>query len=350
MRHLNFSILQAKYSHMKVLRFLGILLLILIVGFLVLCLVSPSEVKVEKSTTIDAPKAVVWEQVVYFKNWDNWSPWKEMDTTIVTDISGTDGQEGAKYHYVGKRSGEGVSTNMGVTDGEMKYEMHFLKPIEGKADGWIRVAEEGGKTKATWYFHENLGFLMRGLFALMGGTKMLDQSFSRGLELLKNYSEAHKGDMTAASTQNFEIIETQFAAHNYAGIRKVVKWADMTKFFSDSYAAIGKAAGQRINGPASALYYKWDEPNQQADMMAAFPVSDNKPVEGATMAAIPATNAYMIKYVGGYTGSYNAHMALDKHMEANGKKMSLVIEEYIKGPNDEPDSNKYITNIYYLQQ
>lgn len=335
---------------MKVLRFLGILLLILVVGFLVMCMVSSPEVKVEKSIVIDAPKAVVWDQVVYFKNWDNWSAWKEMDTTIVSDISGTDGQAGAKYHYVGKNSGEGTSTNMGVTDGEMKYEMNFIKPFEAKADGWIRITEEGGKTKATWYFHENMGFFMRGGFALMGGKKMLDQAFGRGLELLKNYSEAHKGDMAAAGTANFDIMETQFAAHNYAGMRKVVKWADMAKFFSDSYGALGKAAGARINGPATGLYYKWDEPNMQADVMAAFPVSDNKPVDGATMAAVPASNAYMIKYVGGYTGSYNAHMALSKHMEANSKKMGLVVEEYIKGPNEEPDSNKYITNIYYLVQ
>lgn len=335
---------------MKVLRFLGILLLILVVGFLVLCMVSPADISTEQSIEINAPKAVVWDQVVHFKNWDNWSAWKEMDTTIVTDISGTDGQAGAKYHYVGKNSGEGTSTNMGVTDGEMKYEMDFVKPVAGKADGWIKVIEKGNATQVTWYFHEHMGFIMRGGFALMGGKKMLEKAFGRGLELLKNYSEAHKGDMAMSGAPSFDIMETQFAAHNYAGVRKVVKWADMTKFFTDAYGMLGKAAGQRINGPASGLYYNWDEPNMQADVMAAFPVSDNKPVEGATMVAIPASNAYMIKYVGGYHGSGMAHMALTKHIADQGKKQTLAVEEYIKGPGDEADSNKYITNIYYLVQ
>ena len=39
----------------KVLKFLGILILILVVGYLVLCIASPAEGKVEATTTIDAP-------------------------------------------------------------------------------------------------------------------------------------------------------------------------------------------------------------------------------------------------------------------------------------------------------
>jgi hypothetical protein len=332
----------------KVLRFILILISILLVGFLVLCAVTSSEVNMERRTTINAPKAVVWEQIVNFKNWMHWSSWKEQDTTIVVDYSGADGQVGSKYHYVGQHSGEGTCTNIGLTDGEMKYEMDFVKPFPGKADGYYKVVEEGGKTTVIVTYHQKMGFLMRGMFAIMG-KGMLEKMFDRGLELLKIYSETHKND-APAGVASFNIQETQFAAHTYAGVRKVIKWVDMMKFYSDTYADMGKKLGARIVGPASDIVYKWDEQNQEADMHVGFPVADKAPVDGGTIVEVAASPAYMIQYTGGYAGTANAHVALGEHLGKSGKKMGLVIEEYIKGPGDTQDSNAYVTNIYYLYQ
>ena len=329
----------------KVLKFLGILILILVVGYLVLCVASPAEGKVEASAIIDAPKSVVWKQVSDFNNWGNWSPWKEMDTTIVAEASGPAGQEGAKYHYKGKSSGEGVCTNMGVNGMEMKYHMDFITPFPGTADGIYKVSEEGGKTKVSMTYSQPTSFMMRGMWALMGKS-ILTKMFGRGFELLKVYSEAHRDD-TAVVTP-FRIEDAQFDAHIYAGVRKMIKWADMMKFYSDTYAAMGQALGSRIVGPESDIVYQWDEANQQADMHVGFPVADNAPVAGGNIVEVPASAAYKIVYTGGYSGSAAAHMALGAHMAANGKTMGLVIEEYIKGPGETTDSNQYVTNIYYL--
>lgn len=327
----------------KVLKFLGILILILVVGYLVLCIASPSEGKVEANAIIDAPKSVVWKQVSDFNNWGNWSPWKEMDTTIVAEASGPAGMEGAKYHYKGQKSGEGVCTNMGVNGMEMKYEMNFITPFPGKAGGIYKVSDEGGKTKVMMTYSQPTPFLMRGMWAL-AGKNMLQHMFDRGFELLKVYSEAHKDDTAIVNN----IQDVAYPAHIFAGVRKVVKWAEIGAFCGQTYGALGGELGARINGPASAIYYSWDEANQQTDMYACFPVADNAPARGATIAEVPASQAYMMHYVGGYMGSKAAHEALGAHMAANGKTMGLVIEEYIKGPAQTPDSNQYETNIYYL--
>lgn len=342
-----FSFHKNKHIMKKVLRFLGILILILLVGFLVLCLVTPAEFVMERSTTINAPKAVVWNQMSKFNNWTNWSPWEEMDSTMKWEVTGTDGEKGSEYHWFGsKSSGEGRITNTGVTEGKMTYSMQFISPMEGTSDGFVQVEEKDGKVIATWHFHENMGFFMRGMGAVMGMKSMMQTSFDRGLELLKTYSEAHANDVSSGGTFNIE--ETQFTARTYAGIRKVINWADMMKFYSDTYEAMGKALGNRIAGPPSDIVYKWDETNQQADMHVGFPVADNKPVEGGTIVEVAASPAYKIVYTGGYSGSAAAHIALGEHIGKNGKKMGLVIEEYIKGPGDTKDSNQYVTNIYYL--
>jgi hypothetical protein len=215
----------------KVLRFILILISILLVGFLVLCLVTDSEVNLERRTTINAPKAVVWQQIVNFKNWEHWNAWKEQDTTITVTYAGTDGQQGSSYSYKGN-IGEGKCTNMGITDGEMKYEMDYTKPFPGNADGYYKVVEEAGKTTVIMTYHQKMGFIARGMFAILG-KGMLEKTFDRGLELLKNYSEAHAADMPAGTAVP-EVTEIQFPAHIYAGIKGKVAVSDpacMQKFF-----------------------------------------------------------------------------------------------------------------------
>lgn len=330
---------------MKVLRFIIILILILCVGFLALCLFASKEVNVERSTTVNAPKSVVFSQIVKFNNWQHWNPWIEQDSSTKWDVRGTDGEKGSAYHYVGQKIGEGTTINDGVTDGEMKYKLEILKPFPVNAGGYYKVASEGGKTKVTWYYHQDLQFYQRGFMAIMGVGKMLGKTFDRGLELLKTYSEAHADDTAVVGG----ITDIMYPAHTYAAVRKVVKWTDMHQFFMDCYALLGQQIGPRISGPASALYYNWDEANMQADMAACFPVSSNAPFTGGTIIEVPASAGYKIVYVGPYNNNMKlAHTALQQHVQAAGKTSKLVIEEYIKMPSNETDSNKYETNIIYL--
>lgn len=331
---------------MKVLRFLIILILILVVGYLVLCAVSPKEMTVERSTTINAPASVVWDQMVHFKNWPNWSPWEEMDSTITNTYSGNDGEPGSTSHYTSKKSGEGKMTNTGVTGMKMTYDLEFIKPFKAMTTGYVAVTEENGATKATQHFHEEVPFMMRGASALMGGEKMIRESFDRGLTLLKEYSEKHASDGNGGMT----VQDVQFPGYTYATIRKTIPWAEMEKFFSDTYGMLGKEAGQRIIGPASCLAYNWDTVKHEADLAVGFPVSGTDAVKSANMIAVPASSAYMIEYKGPYSGFMGAHGALGQHIAAKGKTPSLVIEEYIVGPHDQPDSTQWVSKIYYLYQ
>src|SRR4051812_21427355 len=117
----------------KFLRFLVILVAVVAAAVLILALVEPTDVTVMRTTMIKAPKDVVFDQMVHFKNWTNWSPWYEMEPTMKMTYFGTDGQPGSGYHWVGgSKTGEGEMTNKGVTGTQMDYEMVFKKPREGK--------------------------------------------------------------------------------------------------------------------------------------------------------------------------------------------------------------------------
>jgi hypothetical protein len=54
---------------------------------------------VERSTTISAPAARVYEEIVDFHNWRNWSPWEELDPALERVYSGAESGPGAVYSW-----------------------------------------------------------------------------------------------------------------------------------------------------------------------------------------------------------------------------------------------------------
>lgn len=328
----------------KVLRFLLILIVILLVGYLILCAVSPAEVDIKRSTTINAPKEMVWNQISNLKYNDDWSPWKKMDSTINTVVSGPEGQPGQKAEWTSKHSGSGNMTITEVDGYTMKYDLVFIEPMPGTAKCWVSVEGEDGNVTATQAYKAESGFFMRGANALFG-KPFMESQFDIGLQMLKENCESGKAEMPSPK---FDIQSTTFAANSFATIRKTIAISDIDKFFGESAAELGNAAGSQATGPIHAIMYKWDEENNQADMAVALPVSGA--VKGMTMVSIPASTGYVLKFKGAYSGMYSAHMAIGTHAAQNGITDPLVIEEYVAMAPQVTDSNQFVTNIYYLKK
>jgi hypothetical protein len=331
----------------KFLRFLVILIAVVIAGVLILALVEPTDATVTRTALINAPKNAVFGQIVNFKNWPNWSPWYQMEPTMKITYSGTDGQAGSGYHWVGgEKTGEGEMTNKAVTGTQMDYDLAFVKPHSGKAQGFIKADDTAGMTKVTWSVSMHCSFPMNAMLAFMNMDKMLGGDFENGLSNMKKYVESHP---TAGS--DVDIKEVDFPLHTYLGVRQTVNWSDIQKFCGDTYGMVGKEAGPKINGPAMGIYYTWDTVKKCADMFAGFPMYDTtKPVKGASFVNVAQSKAYMAVHKGSYSNSMKYHMALGKYVAGKGQHPALVIEEYLVGPHQEPDSNKWVTNIYYLVQ
>ena len=332
----------------KFLRFLLILILLAAVVIVVAGLMAPKETNITSTTMIDAPKEAVWEQMVKFKNWPNWSPWHKMDPKQELSYAGTDGEAGSSYSWIGEKTGEGSMTNTGIENGKMNYELKFVKPFEATSGGYLMVEDgENGATKATWTFHgDNDKFFMRAIGYLMGMEKDLQKQFDEGLANMKAYVEEHKGEMPASPAVNVQ--EAQFGGNTYAGIRKTVKWDEAEKTMPAMYEAVAKAAGDRIIGPATGIYYSWDTVKHEMDVYAGFPIKDDKAVAGATIVKVPASKAYMVHHIGNYDNLEQIHYAIGAHAEHNKAEVTYILEEYTKMAPEEKDMTKWETNIYYL--
>jgi predicted transcriptional regulator YdeE len=333
----------------KFLRILLIILLLIVVVIVIAGLMAPKETNITATATMNAPKEAVWEQMVKFKNWPNWSPWHKMDPKQELTYIGTDGEVGSGYNWKGEKTGEGTMTNKSVENGKMTYELKFVKPFESTSDGYLMVEDGGnGTTKATWTYHGvNDNFLWRAIGYLMGMEKMLKKQFDEGLANMKGYVESHKGE-TTTSAASYKIEETQFAGNTYIGTRQTVKWADMEKAMPGLYERAAKAAGDRISGPAVGIYYVWDTVKHEADVFTGFPVKDDKAAEGMSIVKIPAAKAFMVHLVGNYDQMEKVHYQIGAYAGEKKANVAYVLEEYVKMAPEEKDMNKWETNIYYI--
>jgi effector-binding domain-containing protein len=335
---------------MKALKIVGILIGALFIVVIVLGLLAPKKYYVERSITINAPSEVVFNHIKYWRNWPAWSPWASRDSSIQTNILGTDGEVGSVYQWKGnpKTTGTGEMTNTGITEGEeLKYNIKFKEPWESEADGFVDAVKKDGSTTVTWTFYGKSSFPENVFLLFMNMDKTVGKDFQEGLTKMKDISEQ---EYQAISRYNVK--ETIFPATNYAVIQKVVKYQDIQQFFASSFPKISEVMEKkriRMSGAPVGLYFDFDEQSMTTNMAAAIPIRSKLTAGDVRTITVPRSAACYVDYYGSYSGLLYPHEAIDFYLKKNGLTyQSPVIEEYVTDPMSEPDSTKWLTKIYYL--
>jgi hypothetical protein len=177
---------------MKLIKKLGIAVLIFLIVISVVGMFFPSKVEIERSIIINAPVSIVFEKVNVLKNWEDWSPWKKMDPEMKNVYNDIPSGKGASFSWQGPKSGEGsllvaesYPDSLIVTDLEFKG--------EGHADSDFKFsALSENSTKVSWSFQCEVGSnpFIRVFWSI--GTSMMKQSFDDGLKSIKDISEKNK--------------------------------------------------------------------------------------------------------------------------------------------------------------
>ena len=128
----------------------------------------PSQVKVSRSVTINAPPAAVFDQLKSFRNWEAWAPWFRRDKHLDTDFSGPESGAGAIMTWSSRKEGDGrikiASASLGSG-----LDMAVDFGDSGEADTSFDLRDaDGGTTELTWSFSVDFGHNMgRRYFGLM---------------------------------------------------------------------------------------------------------------------------------------------------------------------------------------
>jgi carbon monoxide dehydrogenase subunit G len=165
-------------------------ILVLIAGVLLYASRRPDNYHVERSILIKAPADKIFAFINDFHRWDAWSPYNK-DPAMQKTYSGSDSGKGAHYAWVGNKDvGQGEITLVDTTPpNKLVFDLHMIKPFEGRNVAAFSLAPEAGATRVTWSLDDKHTLFLKTLTLFMNMDKMIGKDFEVGLARLKELSE-----------------------------------------------------------------------------------------------------------------------------------------------------------------
>lgn len=336
---------------MKIIKYLTLFLVLVILAGAIATFILPTDFSLERKVLIEAPKEVVKNQITYFENASKWSPWAKLDPNQEEWIEGEDGTVGAKQFWKGNKDvGQGNQEIISIEENRIEILVTFIEPFESVANSYFLLDEKENGVEVTWGFDSEMPrpFNLMGLF--MNMSEAIGNDYEKGLQNLKEQSEN-----LAENASEWKIEKVGFKNQNYLTLRDRISFDKMEAFFSEKYgtlyAFINKDENLDFAGYPSAIYYDWDEENQETELAATMPFQFKKDAKKITDFKIVNIEgqSLLLTHKGSYDRLGDAHEFIHQYLEDNELKMSeKVLEEYVTDPENEPDTSKWITNIYYF--
>lgn len=319
---------------------LGLIVLLVIVGFLL-----PGKMEITRSITVNAPAEYSFEEVNGLQNWNRWSYWNTLDTTMTINYGEKTAGAGAFYTWASQDMGNGKLTITESTPFKaIKADLDFME--QGTAKAWYDFEPEGEATKVTMGFSSDFGMnpLVRWMGVFM--RPEMNKAFEHNLNKIKELAEG-KPRFSVAITQ-----ET-VAPVTYVGLKHTMSPQDMqaiskemARMYGELFTALKKSKVELAGAPF-ALYPSYSETSM--DMVCALPVAANAklPSKYALMTN-EGGNAVKAIHKGAYDKLEATHNEIAKFMEfkklqSNGAPW----EVYVTDPGVEKDTAKWITEVYY---
>jgi uncharacterized protein YndB with AHSA1/START domain len=164
---------------------------VIVVGFIVVVALRPSEYRVARTATIAAPAPAVFAHVNDFHKWGAWNPWAKLDPAMQQAYEGAPAGAGAVYTWAGNNEvGEGRMTLTESRPSErIRITLEFLKPFEATSTAEFTFRPEGDRTTVTWSMTGDVNFIAKVMHLFMDMDRMIGDKFEQGLADMKSVVE-----------------------------------------------------------------------------------------------------------------------------------------------------------------
>src|SRR5438876_8491080 len=129
--------------------------------FLIVVASRPADFHVERSATIAATPAALFEQVNDHHKFAVWNPFLKLDPNVKNTYSGPDAGVGAACAWDGNKDiGAGSATITESKPGELvRMRMDWIRPMAGVAIVDFTFKPDGDKTTVTWAMYGKNNFM-----------------------------------------------------------------------------------------------------------------------------------------------------------------------------------------------
>jgi uncharacterized protein YndB with AHSA1/START domain len=160
---------------------------------LIVAAMQRAEYHVERSRTIAAPAALLFDQVNDHKKFEKWNPWQKMDPESKTTYSGADSGVGAIASWKGEKVGEGSAIITESKPAELvRQRMDWKAPMEGVSTVDFTFKPMADKTTVTWAMYGTNNFMGKIFSLFMDCESMCGPEFEKGLADLEKVVTATK--------------------------------------------------------------------------------------------------------------------------------------------------------------
>ena len=335
---------------MKAFKYILFLILILIIGLAIYIAVQPNSFEVERSRTINAPAAVVYENIIDFKNWEAWSSWvEEKPETIITLSDKTIGV-GGSYSW---KDEDGVGTMKTVDTKPMtslSQEMQFADFPKSDIT-WNLIPNKDGSTEVKWTISgKDLPYDFKIFSTLMGGMeKQIGPHFERGLEKLDSILVA---DMKKYSVTIEGV--TQHSGGFYLYNTTSCKMSDFKEKMQDMLPKVGAYAMTNnisMAGKPFVIYHEWDPENDAVMFSCCVPTTSKIMATDADIITGQLEPFKTVKTIlkGDYENLQEAWSKTMTYIATNNLEQTEtgpMIESYVTDPMSHPNPADWITEIF----
>ncbi len=336
---------------MTVLFLILIVLAVIVVGGLLYLYSLPADYKVSRTRTMHVSAEKVFNRVLDFRSWGEWSPWlmheptaerKFGDEAEVTEVGGF-------YTWSGKAIGAGKLTHVGIEKPvHIEQKIEFRKPFRSvcKVEWAFATTQKGGAefTEVTWSMQGRMPFLFRFMTKKMDG--MIGMDYEMGLlmlnRLLDGRADRFELDFTGKVSRPASIAAYAACSGSMSELAVTMKQA------FDKVFGILKQRNIQPVGPAFAAYHKVNMKKTHCTYDCAIPVDES--VGDTTYTKnYPGGEYFKIRYRGGYDYMKHVWYAAMSHVRMNKYKWDRSrppLEVYEKDMTKTDTPNDYVTDIY----
>ena len=173
------------------LRTLGILALVALVGVLAFAATRPDQFRIERSARIQAPPDRVFALIADFEQFNRWNPWLKKDPQTVGRYSAAHSGVGASYAWDSVKIGSGrMTVTESVAPTRWVARLEFMRPFEATNTAEFSIAADGDGCRVTWAMFGPSNFASKLMQVFFSMDKMVGPDFEDGLAGLKALAES----------------------------------------------------------------------------------------------------------------------------------------------------------------
>lgn len=315
----------------------------------VLSWLSPMKQTADRSVTIQAPASEVFKRISRLEYFTKFAVWCNSDSLAVYKYSGTDGSVGASTEWKGDPflSGEGKISITSIDPGKsVTQNIDFTSPKKRKAISVFTLSESNGVTTVTWHFEipSSRPWNIFNLFSSLD--KDMGNDFETSLNTLRDMVQSTPG---LTPLKDFAVQEINLPAATYLQVKQEIRKDDIVTFCAQHFPLLKNELLQ-TNLPLginTGIMYTW-EPGPVTEFATAIKVPEGTTTKNPIMQVyeLPAAKAVQVSYFGNYGKEADAYASIDKYIaDKKLRRIYPVLEEYVRGPLNEPDTMKWETRI-----